>query len=218
MLVYDTVKKSNSIMSGVHATAQLQDKDSFWNQLAQMHHVFDIPWRIMGDLNEPANPSEKKRGKRYPLSKFARLDGFIDSINGSSVPANRNPFTWKKRLHNQLIYERLDRAIARIDWITLYLDSIVRHGTFSSSYHCPIILSAFNPIHRRKNLPFRFQNYWCQYRQLDPIVGKQWQSPDRGTKMFKLAQKLKQTKQHIKNWAQSFLGNNHQKLVLNAKK
>ena len=117
-----------------------------------------------------------------------------------------------------MIYERLDRAVARTDWITLYPDSIIRHGTFSCSDHCPIILSAFNPIHRRKNLPFRFQNYWCQYRQLDPIANKQWQSHDRGTKMFKLAQKFKRTKYHIKICARSFLGNNHQKLVLNAQK
>jgi len=106
----------------------------------------------------------------------------------------------KKRLQTHLIYERLDRAIARNDWITLYPDSIIRHGTFSCSDHCPTMLSAFNPIRRQKNLPFQFQNYWCQYRQLDPIVGKQWQSHDRGTKMFKLAQKLKRTKHHIKNW------------------
>jgi len=36
--------------------------------------------------------------------------------------------------------------------------------------------------------------------------------------MFKLAQKLKRTKHHIKHWARSFLANNHQKLLLNAQK
>ena len=115
MLVYDTVKKCNSIISGVYAPAQLQDKDSFWDQLAQMHHVFDIPWCIMGDLNELANPSEKKGGKWYPLSKFARLNRFLESINGISVLVTGNPYTWKKRLQTHLIYERLDRAIARND-------------------------------------------------------------------------------------------------------
>jgi len=218
MLVYDTIKKCNTLISGVYAPAQAQDKDSFWAQLLQMHHVVDIPWCILGDLNELANHSEKQGGKRYPLSKFNRLNRFLDTINGLSIPVNGNPFTWKNRIHNQMIYERLDRAIARNDWITLYPDSIIRHGTFSCSDHCPIIMTAFSPIHRRKHLPFRFQNYWCQYRQLDPIVDKQWQVHDQGTKMFKLAQKLKRTKIHIKTWARNFLGNNHQKLMLNAQK
>ena len=90
MLVYDTIKKCNSIISGVYAPAQLQDKDSFWEQLVQMHHVVDIPWCIVSDLNELANPSEKKGGKRYPLSKFNRLNRFLDTINGISIPVNGN--------------------------------------------------------------------------------------------------------------------------------
>ena len=100
----------------------------------------------------------------------------------------------------------------------LYPDTIITHGSFSCSDHCPIILSVNPPIRRRKNLPFRFQNYWCQYKQLDPIVGKQWQTQVQGTKMFKFSQKLKSTKQQIKVWARTFLGNNQQKLLLNSQK
>ena len=49
-------------------------------------------------------------------------------------------------------------------------------------------------------------------------MGKQWQTHVQGTKMFKFSQKLKRTKQHIKIWARNFLGNNQQKLILNAQK
>ena len=69
-----------------------------------------------------------------------------------------------------------------------------------------------------KEFTVSVQNYWCQFRQLDPIVGTNWQPQDQGTKMFKLTQKLKRTKYQIKNWARRFLGNNHHKLVLNAQK
>ena len=95
-----------------------------------------------------------------------------------------------------LIYERLDRAVMRDDWVSVYLESIIKHETFSCYDHSPIILSITNPIRRRKNLPFRFQNHWCRYRQ-----GKQRQAQVQGTKIFKLTQKLKRTKQHIKVWA-----------------
>jgi len=43
MLVYDTVKKCSSILSGVYAPAQPQDKDSCWNQLLQMNQLIDLP-------------------------------------------------------------------------------------------------------------------------------------------------------------------------------
>jgi len=69
MLVHDTSKQCSSIISGFNAPAQSQDKDCFWNQLLQMNNVIDLPWCIMGDLNELANPTRGR--KRYPLSKFA---------------------------------------------------------------------------------------------------------------------------------------------------
>jgi len=36
MLVYDTSKHCSSIISGVYAPSQFQDKDCFWQQLEQM--------------------------------------------------------------------------------------------------------------------------------------------------------------------------------------
>jgi len=60
ILVYDTVKKCNPIISGVYAPPQTQDKDQFWDQLTQLHHVIDLPWCIIGDLNELENSTEKK--------------------------------------------------------------------------------------------------------------------------------------------------------------
>ena len=111
-----------------------------------MNNVIDPPWCIIRDLNELASPTEKRGGKRYPLSKFAQLNSFMDRINAISVPFTRYPFTWKKRMQAHLIYERLDRAIIRNDWANLYPDSITKHGTFSCSDHCLIIFSVTNPI------------------------------------------------------------------------
>jgi len=57
----------------------------------------------MEDLNELANPMEKRGGKRYSLSKFARLNDFMDRINAVSVPFTGYPFMWKKSIHTHLI-------------------------------------------------------------------------------------------------------------------
>jgi len=97
------------------------------------------------------------------------------------------------------IYERLDRVIIRNDWTNLYPESLITHGQFTRSDHCPILLTTENPIQRRKSFPFRFQNAWCQYSQVNTIVEKQWIAQIQGTRMFKLTHKLKNTKQHIQN-------------------
>ena len=81
---------------------------------------------------------------------------------------------WKKHIHMHLIYERLDRAIACKDWPTIYLESMVMHESFSCSDHYPIILAIETLSRRKKNFSFQFQNFWCQYQQLDQIVVPQW--------------------------------------------
>ena len=75
---------------------------------------------VIEDLNELVNPTEKKGGKRYPTSKFAHLNDFTDRINAISVPYTGYPFTWKKKIHTHVVYERLNRAIVRNDWLNLY--------------------------------------------------------------------------------------------------
>jgi len=70
MLVYDTTKHCSSIISGVYAPAQPQDKECFWIHLVQLNNVIDLPWCIIGDLNELAYPLEKRGGKRYPPSNL----------------------------------------------------------------------------------------------------------------------------------------------------
>jgi len=142
----------------------------------------------------------------------------MGTINALSIPVSGPIFTWKKRIHTHLIYEQLDKAIGRNDWVNMYLDSFVTHESFSCSDHCPIILSDSTPSLQRKKFSCRFQNYWCQFYQLDPIIRKQWSIQPQGTKMFILTQKLKHTKQHLKEWSRKFLGNNHQRLSLNAQK
>jgi len=180
----------------------------FWNQLFGLNEVISLPWCMIGDFNELAEPTEKHGGRLRPSTKLARLNDFMNSINASTIPTNGSLFTWKKRIHTHLIYEQLDRAIGRNDWNTLFPDAVVVHGNFTCSDHCPIILTDSMPRQQRKNFPFRFQNYWSQYQQVQHIVQMQWRSHPQGTSMFILAQKLKLLKQHLKEWAHTSLCNN----------
>jgi len=111
MLIHDPSITQNLIISGIYAPAQQRDKDIFWNHLYHLNEVVDLPWCIVGDFKELANPSEKRGGRPQPSTKFARINDFMNTINASTIPTNGSLFTWKKRIHTHLIYERLDRAI-----------------------------------------------------------------------------------------------------------
>ena len=123
--------------------------------------------------------------------------------NASSVPINGSHFTWKKHVHTHLIYEQLDRAIVYNNWMEAYPESVVVHGAFVCSDHYPIILSTQTLSQRQKHLPFRFQNFWFQYRQLD-IVIPYWRTSISGTRMYQVMQKLKYVKLYVKGWSKGF--------------
>jgi len=156
LLVHDTTISVSSIISGIYAPAQPREKDSFWQYLIELTTVFDLPWCIIGDFNEIASPSEKQGGQVFPCNKYWRLNQFLSLTKGVFVPVNGSIFTWKKRLHMHLIYERLDRAIVCNKWGDYYPESLMGHGSFACSDHCPIILTTDSLIQRKKQCPFRF--------------------------------------------------------------
>jgi len=99
-----------------------------------------MPWCIIGDFNVLANPLQKREGQIYSSSKFLRLNTFLNRINAVFVLVSGSIYTWEKRIHMKLIYERLDRLIVCKDWMHVYPDSMVTHGNFSCLDHYPIIL------------------------------------------------------------------------------
>ena len=96
----------------------------------------------------------KKKGEALPNSKFQRLNNFLFEIDAESIQVKGNLFTWKKKVHTHLIYERLDRVIARKDWLTMYPNTFEEHGSFTCSDHRSFIVSFDIAIIRQKVFPF----------------------------------------------------------------
>ena len=67
-------------------------------------------------------------------------------------------------------------------------------------------------------LLFRFQNFWCQYKQLDKLVIPPWHSPVSGTRMYKIMQRLKNVKLHVKGSPNQFFANTRYRLDQNETK
>ena len=139
MLVFEYATQKFSILSGIYAPAQASDKDAFWSHLCNLNNIIDMPWCLIGDFNELECPSDKQGGQAVTHSRLIRLPSFLNSIHAVSIPVRGCPFTWKKRVHGHLIYEKLDRALGRQDWCQLYPDSIVYGGPFTCSDHSYIL-------------------------------------------------------------------------------
>jgi len=83
-------------ISGIYPPIQQRENEAFWNHLRDLNKIFDLPWCIIGDFNELANPSEKRGGQNHPCTKYRRLNNFLTQTNATFVPVNRTIYTWKK--------------------------------------------------------------------------------------------------------------------------
>ena len=78
---------------------------------------------------------------------------------------------------SSFIMQRLDRALANLEWHTLFPDALVSHLTGTHSDHCPILLSLqHNPTwpHPR---PFHFESFWLSHPEFPNIVDQAWALP-----------------------------------------
>ena len=97
ILVHDPEIAKNSITSGIYTPAQANQKEQFWVYLMDLHHIFDLPWCLIGDSNEPANPLEKRGDQALSATQYQRLNSFLLNTNAESVHVKGQQFTWKKK-------------------------------------------------------------------------------------------------------------------------
>ena len=77
--------------------------------------------------------------------------------------------------------QRLDKALANLDWRILFHEAIVTHldtpPTHTHSDHCPILLSLCPSLSRSPPRPFRFENIWLSHPDFRNIVDHAQDSP-----------------------------------------
>lgn len=71
------------------------------------------PWIITRDLNELYCYNDKKGGNRVTYGRMKRLNEFCLRNKFENIPIVGNQYTWKRKCGNGMIFEKLDRGLAR---------------------------------------------------------------------------------------------------------
>lgn len=84
-------------------------------------------------------------------------------------------YTWERsRGKHNWVAERLDRALASLDWIQLFSDAWVQNVAVSRSDHSLLVVHcSITEVHRIR--PFRFENSWRLNEECRRIVADKWQ-------------------------------------------
>ncbi|BAS96693.1 Os06g0205337 [Oryza sativa Japonica Group] len=116
--------------------------------------------------------------------------GLIDM--GYNGPA----YTWtNKRTGNNVIYERLDRCLANVEWCSKFPYTTVYHLPLIYGDHAPILI-LLNPTHRKPKKSFKFENWWLSENDFHDLAKNSWNSIVNGS----FVAKAKNLGQNLLTW------------------
>ncbi|KAF9600536.1 hypothetical protein IFM89_009985 [Coptis chinensis] len=115
----------------------------------------------------------------------------------------RYPFTWSsRRLDQDNIRKRLDRALSTTDWSLLFPAYTLHHLPAISSNHCPLLLNT-HPILPSYQKPFIFHHMWIDHQEYHDVISHTWQRvhiTNFSNPHLAIPKHLNSTKKALKRW------------------
>jgi hypothetical protein len=103
-------------LTGIYGEPRWEDKYKTWDKLRELNNNSDLPWVVFGDFNEILFSHEKEGGNPRPQPYMKNFREVLMDYNLEDIGFMGDPFTWKRGQ----MRERLDRAVANGDWITMH--------------------------------------------------------------------------------------------------
>lgn len=115
------------------------------NSYVSFFSIIRVPG-LLGDFNKKFYATEKFGGRSINNSRSNQFANCINYCNLIYLDFKSSKYTWtNKRRYGFHILERLDRLFANYDWLSLFLESVVRHLPRTQSDHTPLLLTLQPP-------------------------------------------------------------------------
>lgn len=115
------VEKGTWRLTAFYGCPQRSRRKESWSMLRGLATSISIPWSCVGDFNDLLSQDDK-----FGLHEHSEwcLKGFRETMqycNLMDLPLTGYSFTWSRRKgHSDFVEERLDRAFATSNWLSLY--------------------------------------------------------------------------------------------------
>ncbi|XP_062094300.1 uncharacterized protein LOC133800357 [Humulus lupulus] len=164
-------------LTGFYGEPQRNLRHNTWRKIKQLAGDSELPWCLIGDLNNVLYQWEKRGGRAYPCSL---INGFQETLNDcglSDMEMMGHPFTWERgRGTPNWIEVRLDRALISHAWRSLFFAAKLVNLETSVSDHSPIWLDLAYQVRHPVIRRFRFENAWAREPMCRQIVSDQWRA------------------------------------------
>ena len=138
---------------------------------------------------------------------MVNFNEIINSCGLRDLGYNGPKFTWNyERADGVRIHERLDRALATLEWVRLFPLVKLYHLSSPVSNHAPLVLRmVLNPWGRKQKKLFRFESMWLKDQRCKQVVNDAWQKGLSSVEGNTLQNCLDQCRSSLDDWNKSFL-------------
>ena len=196
--------------TGLYGEPRWQDKHLTWQCLRDLDAAINLPWLVMGDINEILYPFEKEGGNPRPQHFMQAFRQALDDCNLSDFGYIGDKFTW----HRGSIRERLDRALTNEAWNQKFANATLQNLEYSNSDHRPILMSIdcddAHLVHGPNVL--RFEAKWLKEAHFRQVVEEAWEQAGTRSVSNSLAERLALVHDHLHKWDRSILQKRKKKI------
>ena len=193
--------------TGFYGEPETQNHHLSWTCLRRLKNRNSIPWLCAGDFNEITRSHEKKGGRLRPERQMEEFRDVLDECGFRDLGFVGGKFTWcNGHPDGFTIWERLDRAVATMEWIEKFPATKVIHLECGSSDHKPIRVR-LNGIPKIRQKPWRFEHMWLEEEGCRETVEEAWSRDVQGHAMIRVESKIGYCQSKLKWWSRAAIGN-----------
>ena len=166
-----------------------------------------MPWICAGDFNEITRAHEKLGGRLRPFRQMQDFRDMLNECGFKDLGYVGGKYTWcNRQREGYTIWERIDRAVATIDWIEKFPDTKIVHLECGTSDHKPIMIFPTG-IPKKIQRPWRFEQMWIEEEGCHESVEAAWRELAHGSSMEQVELKLKSCQVNLKWWSKNSFDN-----------
>lgn len=193
-------------LTGLYGWADNTQKYRSWELLKSLKDMSVLPWLAIGDLNQILLEAEKKGGSPRAQRDMDEFREALDDCGLQDMGYNGNIFTWGNNQSTpSAMYERLDRAVTSLEWITLIPHAAVIHIPRDRSDHVPLKLID-SPLGGGGKKKFRIEDMWITTPGCERVVKDVWSRGEGLQNAADLIVKIKKCGTALQKWNREEFG------------
>ncbi|KAK1382627.1 Endonuclease/exonuclease/phosphatase family protein [Heracleum sosnowskyi] len=162
-------------LTGIYGEPNRTKRRDTWNLIRHLHAQNQIPWVLIGDMNNVLGQADKRGGPLYPSWLINGFQEVLEDCDLHDMDLQGYPYTWERGHGTDKWVEiRLDRAIASRTWLEVYKDAKLVNLNVTTSDHSPILLEPVIANLAPRTRKLKFENAWLREPVCKLIVEDSW--------------------------------------------